>query len=300
MDVDEMKLIKEFGDSTPLPDRRQLLPARNRLVVAAAAERAGSAPAKRSWGRRWAWPTGMTVGLAAAISGVLALAPAGEVGGGAPVASAEAAQVLHSAADAALKAPFTPPRPDQFVYMRAENVYGTHESWSSVDGTHDGRYAQYGEEPGTHPGCRDGKAAVYKGPEPIPGEFESCTPDPRYIPDLPTDADAMLAYLKEPGHTRDPNSAYHMGEAVRHLISRQYMRPESRAALFEAAAKIPGITVVRDVADPSGRPGIGISFPSSDGTPHMLIFDRDSYAFLGTEFEARMEYAIVDEVGQLP
>ncbi|MDA3645847.1 CU044_5270 family protein [Saccharopolyspora indica] len=293
MDVDEMKLIKEFSGSAPLPDRNQLVPARNRLIVAAAEERTGSAPAMRSRGRRWAWSTGLTVGLAAAISGVLVLTPAGEVGGGAPVANAEAAQVLRSAADAALKLPDAAPRPDQFVYLRSETPDGPREAWLSADGTREGVYVQGGENPGTVPACQ---GSTYQDSIGTPQEAGNCTPEAGYRPGLPTEADAMLEYLKNPENAKDPNVV----SSIRRLATESYMRPESRAALFEAAAEIPGITVVPDAKDPSGRSGIGISFPSPDGTPQLLIFDPTSYAFLGTENYAQLEVAFTDQPGHRP
>lgn len=293
MDVDEMKLIKDFSGSAPLPDRNRLMPARNRLVVAAAEERTGSAPAMRIRGRRWAWSTGLTVGLAAAISGVLVLTPAGEVGGGAPVANAEAAQVLQNAADAALKLPDTPPRPDQFVYVRTETPTGPREAWLSADGTRESVYTQDGENPGTAPAC---EGSTYQDSAATPEETGDCTPEPGYNPALPTDADAMLEHLKNPENAKDPNVV----ASIRRILTESYVRPESRAALFEAAAKVPGITVVPDAKDPSGRSGIGISFPSPDGTPQLLIFDRDSYAFLGTESTAQLELYIADQPGHRP
>ncbi|MGP4021508.1 CU044_5270 family protein [Saccharopolyspora sp. 5N708] len=297
-----MKLISEFRKSTPLPDQQRLVSARNRLVAAAVKERSvGAAPSVRlrRSRRRFVWPSAVTVGLAAAISGVVTLAPFDEAGVPAPTANADAVQVLHNAAAAALKLPDTPPRPDQFFYSKSQNLYGVREAWLSADGTHDGLVMQYGEPRSLLPGCRDGKKAATKGGEFIPGKFENCKPSPHYIPDLPTDADGMLTYLKK--NSRDPNDGYHLGTAIQNMVNESYVRPQSMAALFEAAAKIPGITVVKEVKDPIGRPGIGISFPGSAGTDRqMLIFDRHTYAFLGSEFGATLEMSIVDRTEQRP
>ncbi|MEV5542448.1 hypothetical protein AB0L13_37060 [Saccharopolyspora shandongensis] len=70
--------------------------------------------------------------------------------------------------------------------------------------------------------------------------------------------------------------------------------------MTEAAAKIPGITVVRDAKDPSGRPGNGISFPVPGPAEEMLVFDPVTHAYIGSTFEAELELVIVDQAGQRP
>lgn len=53
------------------------------------------------------------------------------------------------------------------------------------------------------------------------------------------------------------------------------------AAAFEAVAKLPGI-VLDDEVDALGRHGIGITYP---GMSFGLVFDRDTYAYLGLRLE---------------
>ncbi|MER7011028.1 CU044_5270 family protein [Saccharopolyspora sp. NPDC000359] len=293
MDVDEMELVKHFKGSAQLPDQQQLAPARHRLIAAAVEERTGTAPARLGRGRRLVWPTAVTVGLAATISGIFALTPVGEVGGQTPVANAEAAQVLQSAADAALQRPDTPPQPDQFIYLRSETLTGPREAWLSADGTREGLYVEGDGAPGKLPGC---SGSAYQESPDTPADTGRCTPEPHYDPSLPSDPDEMMYYLQDPERARDPNAV----GVIRQLLTESYMRPEAMAALFEAAAKIPGVAVVPDAKDPSGRSGIGVSLPNPDGPPEVLIFDRNSYAFLGTQNSAQLELYITDQPGHRP
>ncbi|MGK5741248.1 CU044_5270 family protein [Micromonospora sp. URMC 103] len=297
-------MVRELNGETPLPSADELAPARARLLAAMNSAHSGEErgvvrrhrPARRVVLASWA-----AAGLAAAVAAVLVLAP-DRIGGQVPAASADAAQVLHNAAAAALRLPDVEPRPNQFVYTKSRSAGMTREIWLSVDGTRDGQLQETpAEEWGTTPlpGCRGGRAVVVKGNQVVPRQTEPCTPTPAYLPDLPTDADAMLDYLKQNlgGEPGDPNA---MGKTVHDLIAEKYLRPPARAALFQAAVKIPGLRAVPDVKDGAGRPGIGINW-SSEGKDGVLVFDRDTYAFLGTaDTSATLEVAVVDEAGQRP
>ncbi|SEF20227.1 hypothetical protein SAMN05421837_101279 [Amycolatopsis pretoriensis] len=291
--MDDLDLIRERARAVGFAPPEQLAPARDRLLAAARAERA-----PRS--RRWFWAAGATVGLAAAITAVVALAPADRVGIGASVANADPVKVLTEAASAALREPATPPRPDQFLYVKTE--YPDHhvrEIWLSVDGTRDGLLAEDTELPG----CHDGKAP-YSGPyDPKKkGTLEDCRPTPAYRADLPTTADAMLAYLRTiPGGKDSVNS---MGKNVLTLADERALTPASYAALYQAAAKVPGLKALEHVTDGSGRPGVGITWRNPADRPDfkgiVLVFDARTHQFLGTEDSAVTAKTFVDEAGQRP
>ena len=66
--------------------------------------------------------------------------------------------------------------------------------------------------------------------------------------------------------------------------------PRLVAALYRAAAFIPGVRIVPNTVDAAGRPGIGVTLSSRPGpgrprptraTRIDWIFDRQSYRFLG-------------------
>ncbi|MEV4052519.1 CU044_5270 family protein [Amycolatopsis sp. NPDC049688] len=292
--MDDLDLIRERAETVGFASPEHLTPARERLLAAARGER------RRRPGRLF-WAAGASIGLAAAITGVVALAPAEQVGIGAGVAHADPVKVLTEAASAALKEPAKPPRPDQFLYVRTEEPeHHVREVWFSVDGTRDSLIGGFKEG-----GCRNGKAPMYGTNDPRKeGMLEDCAPRSVYRTDLPTTADAMLAYLEAQAGDRkgDVNS---MGKDVYHLAYEQVLPPASYAALFEAAARVPGLTALDHVTDAAGRPGVGITWPVSPGsspkaTPVVLVFDAKTYQFLGTPETAVTVKTFVDEVGQRP
>jgi hypothetical protein len=291
--MDELDLIRDRAEAVGFAPAEHLTPARERLLAAAR----GGRPHRS---RRWFWAAGATIGLAAAITAVVALAPADRVGIGAGVAHADPVKVLTEAASAALREPATPPRPDQFLYVKTEDFdHSTREIWLSVDGTRDGLLGKDTELPG----CHDGKAP-YSGPyDPKKkGTLEDCRPTPAYRADLPTTADAMLAYLRTlPGGKDSINS---MGKNVLGLADERALTPASYAALYQAAAKAPGLRALDHVTDGVGRPGVGITWGNPADPPDfqgiVMVFDAKTYQFLGTEDSAVIVKTFVDEAGQRP
>lgn len=84
------------------------------------------------------------------------------------------------------------------------------------------------------------------------------------------------------------------------MVSDSYLPGPQRAALFEAVTRVPGPTVVRDVS--AGRPGIGISRPAPEGSgpraePVVMVFDQNTYEYLGTKNKPLDASGSVDQVG---
>ncbi|MGW0432469.1 CU044_5270 family protein [Micromonospora sp. NPDC003197] len=305
--MDDLRLLREVGQETPPATPAQLASARSQLLAAATA--ASPAPGTVGRANRWNWRFmfgGLAAaGVAAAVAGVVVLAPGAPDGGStpdAPVAQADPAWVLMSAATTARQLPDITPQPHQFVYRRSQDGPEIYESWLSVDGTRDGlvkKTSGGGSEQSVIPGCRNGRAAVVKGGQVIVGRTEPCTPDPAYHPDLPTDAAAMKAYLLK--NASGEGEANSIAKDVASLAA-DYLRPQSRAALYEAAATVPGLRVVKDATDSMGRSGIGIAWPTktADGGKEMvMVFDAKTYAFLGfAKTSAELALTVVDRVGQ--
>jgi hypothetical protein len=315
--MDELRLVRDVRPDYPLREPAELTAAGDPLLAAIGAQRAGRPGPHRS--RRWRWAGGAAALVAAAAAGVVVLvlvtaAPGGRTGqppapGGEATGPVRAANVLHLAARAALREPAGVPRADQYVYTRTVMVGETtaRETWTSVDGTHDGLIVQpeSPKDPRTArlllPGCRKGRSAVTKGGQVVPGMSEPCTASPAYRGDLPTDADAMAAYLEKNCCSGGHNlNAY--TDAVEQVISEAYTTPAQRAALFEAAARIPGLTAVRDVTDGAGRHGVGVTWKSDIGggrtRTEAIVFDSNTYRLLGTDNTAVLDSAVVDAVGQ--
>jgi len=292
--MDELDLIRDRAETVGFAPAEQLAPARDRLLAAARGER------RRRPGR-WFWAAGASIGLAAAITAVVALAPADQVGVGIGpgVAHADPVKVLTEAASSVLKEPAKPPRPDQFLYVKTEyTTPPNREVWLSVDGTRDSLIGSFKQG-----GCRNGKAPMYGTNDPrAEGKLEDCAPQSIYRTDLPTTADAMLAYLNERVGDRNGKAGY-IGKEVVNLAYEQALQPASYAALFEAAARVPGLTALDHVTDGAGRPGVGITWPVPPGSgpkakPIVLVFDATTFQFLGTDESAVMVKTYVNEVGQ--
>lgn len=297
--MDDLALLTEMGDRTPLPAAKDLAPARARLMSAIdespkyVTDVAMRTPRR---GRRLAWSAAGVVGLAAALTAVFALG-----GFGVAPPKASAAEVLQDAAAYARSLPDTPPRPDQFMYSKDMIGDGTFtEAWRSADGTRDGQFIYHGETQVTE-GCKDGKRQAYREADPIPGVFEPCEPMPAYDPDLPTDVAAMLDYL-ETEHSATPDNVNDFAKTVWERISGSYAQPQSLAALFEVLAQTDGLTIVENAADVSGRQGVGVSWTNNPGEdPVTLVFDAETHALLGdTRWTAHLVTGYVDEVGQRP
>jgi hypothetical protein len=143
-------------------------------------------------------------------------------------------------------------------------------------------------------------------------------PTYRWLSSLPTDPDKLLAYLyaKTPqakGRERDQAVFEQIGSLLGGV-----MPPRTAAALYRAAAKIPGVTPAPQARDAIGRRGLGIA---RDDTRYDIrtewVFDEKDFSFIGSRSyltkdtsygragtllssEAELELAVVDKAGQQP
>ncbi|MGW4463409.1 CU044_5270 family protein [Micromonospora sp. NPDC004704] len=235
-------------------------------------------------------------------------------------AEASAAQVLHGAALAARLQPALTARPDQYVFTE---FLGTYREEPVSGPYHTNRIQQWVT-------AGDGDQWQRRGrPESEPDGWREVPPregTPRpagYLTGLPTDPDGMLRYLRdnppdlnlpagadEAAIAAEPTTAF----TTATWLLDGYLPPESMGALFEAMARVPGVIVVPGgVKDAAGRHGIALRTPGVIGATHDVIFDRETYAYLGTRMmlvrdgkeslylsTARLRTAIVDHPGQLP
>src|SRR5690349_8695625 len=316
MDTD-LRMLAELGESLDPPAGEPPAELRHRVLAGA------RSPRRLRWrspvpalGTRLAWRLG-AVGAAAATviaasvgAGLLAGAPA-HVADPAPprpaVRPVDAAQVLTLAALHVAEEPALPAQPDQFLFVESTVTYRlvpggagvpetgprTTRSWLSVDGTRDGlvRSRPLAEPTGAWrderiPGCRDGRFAPTLD---RPKHTEPCTPNPAYRADLPTDPEAMRAYLYRPDvdHTGLPADQLAF-ERVAEVLGSSLGAPAVQAAVYRAAAQIPGTTVSQSATDVAGRPGLAVA-RTDTGIRTELIFDRATYRYLGTN------RAIVDQ-----
>ncbi|MEV5952718.1 CU044_5270 family protein [Streptomyces sp. NPDC051987] len=135
---------------------------------------------------------------------------------------------------------------------------------------------------------------------------------------LPTDPDKLLTYLYAhtpfaEGRGRDQAVFEQIGSLLGGM-----MPPATAAALYRAAAKIPGVTAAPQARDAIGRRGLGIARDDTRyGVRTEWVFDKEDYSFLGSRSylikdrsygragtllssEAELEIAVVDKAGQRP
>ncbi|MDQ0787692.1 CU044_5270 family protein [Streptomyces sp. B3I8] len=104
-----------------------------------------------------------------------------------------------------------------------------------------------------------------------------------WLASLPTDPATLLRKLYrltpvQDGQERDQAVFDRIGE----LLHETVMPPENAAALYKAAARIPGVTRREDATDPAGRHGVAIlRVDAHASTATEWIFDRKTLAFLG-------------------
>ncbi|MFE1464456.1 CU044_5270 family protein [Streptomyces nigra] len=102
---------------------------------------------------------------------------------------------------------------------------------------------------------------------------------------LPTDPDALLRHIyRESDAARDHEVPRDQAAfvAIGDLLTESYPPAEVSAALYKAAAKIPGVVAVKDAVDAMGRHGVAIAREDATGGERVeWIFDKKTLRFLG-------------------
>jgi hypothetical protein len=199
------------------------------------------------------------------------------------------------------------PKPHQWVYTKELQVeYGdrkpfTYEHWIRVDGKKFVNQDQNDPRAARTKYVRKERMQILPVPQGCPaGQPARIRPAVglgRFFPNpaaVPTDPDGLLAAVYR--LVEDPECApILVGDTVQDrafmLIDgmlQTVMPPEVRAALYQALAKIPGVTVAQGATDAAGRRGVAlaraaaIEGPGSSGWLRLeVILDRDTYRYLG-------------------
>lgn len=254
-------------------------------------------------GRSALIPAGAAALALALVAGSMLL-PRGRGG-----ASAEAAEVLRSAAKVAGARPPVSSE-GRYRYTRSENAYlatsveqagsftvlvpHLREMWVAPDGS--GRLRD--DETGNpiFLGPRDRARWEALG-SPALWEFgtsdDTFEPGGLYYADLTgfsTDPDELYGQIErragEPKTSGEPvpkgaPSAVKMFAIVGDLLRETVAPPELRAALYEVAARIPGVELVGEVTDPAGRTGVAVAMASkADGVRREFVFDPETSELL--------------------
>ncbi|MEE1833326.1 CU044_5270 family protein [Streptomyces sp. SP17KL33] len=273
------------------------------------------------------WLPAAALTLAGALT--VGLVTASDSGHGVRTSDAESAVVLlDRIADVAARTEVEPVRDDQLVYVRSltAGAEAKGESGVYVPGRLHEREEWVSQEPGPvkRLALHYENGAYYPVRELLPPGSPGVPagvdrPTYRWLAALPIDPDELLAELRgliEPFEDQEPSQA--VFDKIGELLNASVMPPETAAALYGAAARIPGVTRIEEATDPAGRHGVGIRrVDGRSGWATEWIFDRESLVYLGERTyltrdgasgakgtvlaeNAVLERAVVDEYRERP
>ena len=337
------RLIAELAELLPVPAERDLPAGRQETLkehLMSELRQADHSEVRRERaGRRRPLPalTATVAAAAIAVTGLTMIALSGHHG--APAAGhhqagqVTAAQLLGKIAAAAARQPQLNVHDDQYMYVASE------DRWSSTFVTSGGD--QTAVDPlhkreiwlSVSDVCKPG---LLKDPSPGPatklsGGGSSCPsqggwgdPTYRFLQHLPTDPRTLLNMIytatKGQGQSPDQEAFTTIGDMLREAIA----PPGVSAALYRAAALIPGVRVIARATDILGQPGIGVQFARrviqspAPGVPYRETFDPDGLTWIFNPStlvwmgendgsvqgkplgSVVLKRAIVDQLGQLP
>jgi hypothetical protein len=299
--VNEIDALSRFRPDTPTMSPHAQAHGRLRLI--------GEINARPARTHRWL--PGRRSLLLAGIATVLTVAVLGYQVVGPPTAgsAAEAATVLNRAAAAVFPASGPAPRADQFIYldvlMVTSGMKQRTQTWTAVDGSRPGLIQSAGflRTRTTKITPYDQANGLHDAPYAV-------------LAKLPTDPEALLGVLYDQPWVKEQMRANHLTRdtAVWNLLRELVVAapPVQKAALFETAARIKGITYVKNAVDAAGRSGEAVGLDVRGLGNVQFIFDRTTHAFLGERIldpgsttrvqfnNAIQQTAVVDTAGKLP
>jgi hypothetical protein len=207
---------------------------------------------------------------------------------------ASAAEYLENAAWTAERRPWKDPRPGQFMYIETlqlrnkpayekQNPNGAIrpdlsenrkiQEWNSVDGQ-------------TRAGIENGKLVVTKRGE--GGEYWD-----RIAWSTIT---SMTSPDKVPDGVPGPGS---MGVVLDAFIGQYVVPPNVQAAIFRHLAQTPGMAINPDAVNIDGRPAVGLGRIIEGYLSQELLFDKETYQFIGERLVAIKDHVTHGDDGDL-
>ncbi|WP_371659768.1 CU044_5270 family protein [Streptomyces sp. NBC_00280] len=299
------RLLPTPGEPVLTIDRHDVLKDHlMRELTKDAQETVTASGARESAPRRRFTMIGIPLATAAAVAVAVVV---GTVGSGTPTTDQEAVDLLNRIATVAAAKKPVPVRDDQYLCVSTQGSLEITEVEDS--GTQVFRRTDWTAVNGKRLGLA--RTTVLSGPN-LPGDRTPkgvaadmiLSADPnvttyRELEALPTDPDALLKKIYD--DTKDKHSINRGAalEMIGDMLAEATLLPEVNAALYRAAAKIPGVSVVEKAKDIAGRPGIGLRFKDRD-KHDTWVFDTESLNYLGSDEVALLGAGIVDKVGETP
>jgi len=252
-----------------------------------------------------------------------------------PAPPATAAQLLARIATAAARQPAPVVRDSDFTYIRSEVAYevdsiSNGRETTSMEKLHErqiwlpaanvcatGLLIEQGERTPISPFPVVNGTVDRHPPKGTPMPDFTCPSEGhlgdttyRLLQSIPTQPDALLAYLTDGKKWTNDDPPTEIGDLIRETI----MPPALAAALYRLAATLPGATLVPHAANVAGRAGIGIMWTSRTARQvykNEWIFDPGTLRFIGektfdpktgklTGESAIIRQAFTAKAGQLP
>jgi hypothetical protein len=234
-----------------------------------------------------------------------------------PASAATATAVLDWIAQAAAAGPAVKVGPNQYFYVKAQVAStstfaksGRVEGWIAQSQSRETLWRDNGHSETLQAGIA---SAGFGGPiigltMSAPPSFMSRAkllyPTYAYLESLPTNPRQLLNLIEQQANPSRRGSEVEAFLLIGQLLSTAVLPPQTAAALYRAAALIPGVTVVPDVTDALGRDGIGIAFSYAGDFKDSFhlreewIFSTSTYQFLGARTSITSPSATNREVTQ--
>ncbi|MFJ3498460.1 CU044_5270 family protein [Streptomyces sp. NPDC086091] len=255
---------------------------------------------------------------------ITALSPVVEVE---PASTTGAVAFLDQAADAASRQQVPTAGADQFVYVESKVGFSrqteqrTFDGRVELDAVHK-RQVWLAQTPGRDGLIREGgDDIVLHGSGPAEADPETLASGSgvltaAQVAALPTDPKVLLDKIYAETEGRAPGKNAAAFSWIGDTVAENIVPPKVMAALWRAAALIPGVRLVDDSTDAAGRHGKAIAHVA-DGERTEYIFDDRTHLFLGersylvkntsagkagllTGTSAVLSRGVVDEKGEIP
>ena len=171
-------------------------------------------------------------------------------------------------------------QPNSFTELRPEN----RQIWIAANGS--GRIKESFGQP-TFLSAHDrnvweaaGRQTIPQGPTEMSFGPGGLANGPTNLANLPTNPSALAAKIDSRKIESGPPGLAEDFTQVGDLLRETDASPALRSALYQVAARIPGVETLGTVADHSGRMGVGVAYVHN-GLRHELIFNPRTSALLG-------------------